>query len=188
MISNIISNYKLYNLNKDIYSNNIMNIAENLYKLNDYSYYKFDINDMKNTFENFKKKLEIFKEYDGYQKLWINQETDLLIIDDSYYFQKVIRWWYVQNRDNICNYLEKVLEHYKLFIQMINVGLNNPLYKNTILNIHNSNVEFLLSIKKGLLNMLVIYPYHDKLKTVINSFDHCIDRYYNAHNDKEKIC
>ena len=57
MISNIISNYKLYNLNKDIYSNNIMNIAENLHKLNDYSYYKFDINDMKNTFENFKKKL-----------------------------------------------------------------------------------------------------------------------------------
>ena len=137
MISNIISNYKLYNLNKDIYSNNIMNIAENLHKLNDYSYYKFDINDMKNTFENFKKKLEIFQKYDGYQKLWINQETDLLIIDDSYYFQKVIRWWYVQNRDYICNYLEKVLEHYKLFIQMINVGLNNPLYKNTILNIHN---------------------------------------------------
>jgi len=191
MISDIMNNNKIFNLNKDIYTYNIMNITDiknNLYQFDDYNHYKFDIKNMSETLNNFVNKLKIFKTYDGKKKLWIDQEHDLLITDDSYYFQKFIRWWYVQNRDNITNYLEKILEHYKLFIQMINVGLNHPLYKSQILEIHDKNVQFLMHIKHGLLNMLLIYPYHDKLKIVINSFDHCIERYYNTHSDKEKIC
>jgi len=180
MLTHILQKYKIYNLNKDIYNYNIMDITTFLHN-NDYSSYRLDIKNMKDTLLSFKKKLDIFKSYDGTTKLWID-DNDILINDNSYYAQRIIRWWYVQNRDKICNYLEEIFNHYKLFIQMINIGLNQPCFKPQVLEIHNENVKFLLNIKCNILHLLTIYSSHAKIKIVINSFDNTIERYINQHN------
>ena len=177
----IIPLYLIYNMNVDeIMEKKRLQKNKEMYKK--FLQFEFDVKSMNETLFNFKKKFKVLKDYDietsKTYKLWI-VDQDLYIHNG--YFQGIRRWYYSQGREALLDFVKREFNNYSLFIQMIELGLKSPLFKEQIENVHNDNKDFLHSIVKGIDNMKNMYPNFYEFQEKIGAFKCEVDKYLARH-------
>ena len=177
----IIPLYLIYNMNVDeIMEKKRLQKNKEMYKK--FLQFEFDVKSMNETLFNFKKKFKVLKDYDietsKTYKLWI-VDQDLYIHNG--YFQSIRRWYYSQGREALLDFVKREFNNYSLFIQMIELGLKSPLFKEQIENVHNDNKDFLQSIVKGIDNMKNMYPNFYEFQEKIGAFKCEVDKYLARH-------
>lgn len=84
---------------------------------------ELDIKDLKMNSEMFFNSLDGLANLKNGEKLMLEKDeknNKVLLIDNSYYFQSVYRWYYGYNRHAIFCFLSNVIDDYIKFLKMLN--------------------------------------------------------------------
>ena len=144
---------------------------------------KMILQSYKNTFEDFRKKLEIIGSIEVGDKL-SKDFTNNYYIDKTGNFQKFKRWWYSQNRIKtqkdlnddfmkLSDFFDKILEGYQA-------------YNKQYISFLNKVISFVANIMVGLYNLKKTYPEDEKIVLKIDSIIlTLIDFKEEVHNKKQ---
>ena len=134
----------------------------------------YDLDDISSNSKMFVNKLSFLTNIKKGEKPYINSDELITIDTTNLYFQSISRWIFNQNRDNMYNVIQKLLDSYIVFLQLLGVIVKekefNLKQKNLIAEIistHNDNSQ---QIIPGLTNLVETYSDYDDFVSCINNY------------------
>ena len=137
-----------------------------------------DVNskDFLSKFEHLLSNLRVISSIKENDKLFIDNNN--IIIDNHYWLQSLIRWWYSANRQDSLNYINKVIPD----VIQLKLNLNDRLYRlRKKLKKAKYRTDTRLTIKSKLIKY--IKTINDELKLNIEG----LNNFKNTYSDDEEI-
>ena len=109
--------------------------------------------------KGYLEKFDVFKTLEVNSKIIVN--NNVLELDNSWeLFQPLMRWWYDQGRNNLCEYLQKEFDNYFFFFDSLKEILEKETliyHKHKIINIINIHKIFMKDIITGITALRTTY-------------------------------
>jgi hypothetical protein len=131
----------------------------------------YDIDDIKRNSDLFQSRLKVFENIEPNQKIYIEEETNILKRDDGIVLFPlfITRWWYNQGRDSLLEILKITFDDYsKLLDMLIRAARCNNTNK-VLEKLNEDNYEFTKTIEQGLTNIKITYPEFKEIHAEIES-------------------
>jgi len=119
--------------------------------------FRFNIQEMKNTFNTFKTRIEPLEELNKGDKLSMTTEQNIFIVQHMGTFQFLHRWWFNESRAKTVQHLNDNFLDYMRFIDMCVDATRAQPYDNCFLELCYENVIFQDKIRVGLENLRETY-------------------------------
>jgi len=114
----------------------------------------YKISDVYSLSNDFKEKLKVICSVEVGDKLCITDEKKLEKDNSLRITQPITRWWWQQNRYDIINFIEELIESYLSFLKFVYGAHKSPKSaakeKKQLLNIYKTHRVFLVEVINGL--------------------------------------
>lgn len=134
----------------------------------------YDLDDISKNSQQFVDKFHFLTIIKEGEKPYINSDESIIIDTSHPYLQGISRWVFNQKRENMYNTINKLLDSYIIFLQLLNVIVNerdfNIKQKTLIANIvsmHNENSQ---KIIQGLQNLTKTYNDYTEFIALIDNY------------------
>ena len=140
------------------------------------------------SFEMYKEKFHILidfgkMDYETRKGCKLGHSGGNLYISYSNIYQGVVRWWYVERREDLYSYLDTEFNNYAQFLKEVDAVAQSVPYHTWIKQVILYNIKFIKGIKPGLEKIKYIYSNYSILDDKVDSIIATLDKFLEKHRE-----